>query len=413
MKTGAWRQRRLLGLVESVTLPDPRVSGGRISLVLDCVDEATYLAGADADRESLAIVRISSTPERLIKLFELGRIPAEGDWLFISLSPIVGNPVAWALPASTDYLGPAVRTNVGQLEYVGGEEGPSQAVRKHGVAERPITTFALFETFNPPEPTSRGSGDASFQFQALFAQPKDGDLHARVLDVGQASCVALHVQRDEHSKIVGFFDVGAPLWFNRPSCPTLPTITVPKKGFVVLSHWDFDHYAMALPKDSPLRKLAWFAPDQSVGPNCRAFRRSLGASLSYLADKEIGTQAVTLYRGLGASKGAPNDRNATGYVLRLDRSSGAQLLTGDAGYEFIPGKALKKVTALTVPHHGGAGSGSPPSAPANGGRAVASYGVPNKYRHPDETFLDSHSLKGWSVWRTANCAPIARDSRWL
>lgn len=381
--------------------------------MIDCVDEAAYLAGAERDRENLAIVRISSTPERLLKLFKLGRTPVEGDWLYIGLAPINGNPLAWALPASTDYQGPAARTNLSQLEYVEdeGAAGPGTATRR--AVQRRITTFSLFETFNPPEPSSKGSGDSSFQFRALFAQSKGGELHPRILDVGQASCVALHVRRDETSEIIGFFDVGAPLWFNRTSCLKLPSMTAPQNGFVVLSHWDFDHYAMALPKDSPLRGLAWFAPDQSVGPNCRAFRRSLGASLSYLSDQKIEANAVTLYRGLGDSKGEPNNRNATGYVFRLDREHDAQLLTGDVGYDFIPQEALTDVAAITVPHHGGSGSGSPPSAPVEGGRAVASYGLPNKYKHPDETFLEAHSLKGWSVWRTASHPPIARDSRWL
>ena len=410
-KSEPWLQRRLLGLVESVTPATPDLSGSRISLVLDCVDEVAYLAGSENDRENLAIIRISSTPERLLELFKLGRLPAEGDWLYVQLSLIAGNPQAWALPASTDYEGPAVRTNVEQLRFVESERSgpPGGSSARH----RSISSVALFEVFNPPEPPSKGAGDGLLQLHALFAQVKGGELHPRIMDVGQASCAALHVQRDEESRILGFFDVGAPLWFNRPSCPKLPSIPVPKSGFVVLSHWDFDHYAMALPKDSPLRKLKWFAPDQAVGPNCRAFRRSLGASLAYLADDKIDAGVVTLYRGLGASKGAPDNRNATGYVLRIDKDEGDQLLTGDAGYEFIPLDALKRVTALTVPHHGGKGSGAPPPAPEAGGRAVASYGTPNKYKHPDEAFLDAHLGQGWIVWRTAKHAPIGRGSRWL
>lgn len=79
-------------------------------------------------------------------------------------------------------------------------------------------------------------------------------------------------------------------------------------------------------------------------------------------------------------------------------------------YDFIPSTALTAVDGLTVPHHGGAGGAIPLTGV---GAAVASYGVPNRYRHPDEAYLEEHNKAGWKVLRTAQHAYKSRGYRWL
>jgi hypothetical protein len=75
-------------------------------------------------------------------------------------------------------------------------------------------------------------------------------------------------------------DVGGPLFFHGKSFPKAfnESTRVPDSGFVVLSHWDFDHYSLAVSKIPKLRDLDWYAPDQPVGPNAAACKPNLGAN---------------------------------------------------------------------------------------------------------------------------------------
>jgi beta-lactamase superfamily II metal-dependent hydrolase len=203
-----------------------------------------------------------------------------------------------------------------------------------------------------------------------------------------------------------YFDVGAPIFFNHKSFPKNFAIRTPRKGYVFLSHWDFDHYSLAVSKMKPLQDLMWFAPDQSVGPNAARLQASLGTRLNRLASPRVVARNMALYRGTGPS----DDRNASGYALRIKHRGGAKLLTGDLSYDRIPPQALTRLSGLVIPHHGGAGSGI---APKGRGRAIVSYGVPNKYHHPDEPTLEAHELSGWTIERTAAHGGHKRQDRWL
>lgn len=74
--------------------------------------------------------------------------------------------------------------------------------------------------------------------------------------------------------------------FNRKSFKKKFKRAFPKKGFVLLSHWDFDHYALAL-KEPALKKLDWYAPWQPVGPNITKFQHELGSRLRFISGEPI------------------------------------------------------------------------------------------------------------------------------
>ena len=49
------------------------------------------------------------------------------------------------------------------------------------------------------------------------------------------------------------------MFFNQRSFPKPFDHRPASSGFVILSHWDFDHFALAL-RYPELKKLQWFAP---------------------------------------------------------------------------------------------------------------------------------------------------------
>jgi hypothetical protein len=218
------------------------------------------------------------------------------------------------------------------------------------------------------------------------------DLRITALDVGQAACVVFF----EGNRPFGYFDVGAPMFFNQRSFPKQFGHQPATHGFVILSHWDFDHFALAL-RYPELKKLQWFAPNQPVGPNTALFQKSLGSNLNFISN-DIDVGALALKRCSGTSA---RDRNSTGYALRVNLRGAGILLPGDADYRWVPPAIANSVNRIMVPHHGAAGS--PPPSPSGGNNPVAivSYGIPNTYRHPNEDQIDAHRRAGWRIRRTA------------
>lgn len=411
--------RRLIAFVDGEVLPDERAAS-RLGLILDCGD-ASLLNGErepiDDNERDLAIVRVLSTPARLRRLFQLARSPKEGDWLVVELGHKRNRPLAWILPATNDYRGPAERARVTGMVLIPNEqEMPAQRRRRDPSELERIAYLMTSEQVallhNPALPPSIGAGESQLQRSLRLLDlggESNSSLHPRVLDVGQASCVALHKRKDPNSEVVGFFDVGAPLWFHNSSMPKRCDFRMPQNGgVVILSHWDFDHYAMALWRAPELRNLQWYAPKQDVGRNTRRFQQQLGANLHFIEADRIGSKPIRLFR----CSGPLSDRNASGYVMHVMKPRGPLLLTGDASYDVIPPKLKRGLKGVTVPHHGGASSATPPK-PSGWGVAVASYGTPNKYRHPSEPFLDEHYSKQWDVQRTAKHVSQRRGSRWL
>ncbi|WP_148260611.1 hypothetical protein [Achromobacter xylosoxidans] len=220
------------------------------------------------------------------------------------------------------------------------------------------------------------------------------DLLVRVVDVGQASCNAIHSQH-HLSRVVGYFDVGRPLWFQSKSWPTTPpSIPTPKNAFVVLSHWDYDHYSMALGFQKALLNLSWFAPaPQHPGPTVAALIKRLGRNLSLCS---AGMHAINSNVRVYACTGPTNDKNQCGYAMQVQTTQGNILMAGDADYQYIPSPAKRDLKGLVISHHGGGNTGTPPT-PSGPGNAVVSFGVPNKYHHPVAAQIKQHTAAGWVV----------------
>lgn len=385
--------RRIYGFVESIEPPIPNNNYSRFALMLDAVDAASFDASPSAlpQKNNLLIVRVISTPQRIFDLFNI-ELPQEGKWLELTLGRREGLPPAWVLNANDDYGGQVERTNV----------IAAQALPAAG--EEPDNPHNLVARLEDSCTVKRKKTKTIKNVRAASSR-----VHIRMLDVGHASCAAIHIDRDSNSTIIGYFDTGAPVFFHRKTFPRFFTERprVPDSGFVILSHWDFDHYALAVSRLKELQQLNWYAPQQKVGPNASAFQRKLGARLRF-----ISRRIVKISNGLLLRRGtAPTtDRNNSGYALCLKQEREKILLTGDIGYEHIAPSLKSDLTGLSIPHHGGNGSARPPNG---SGIAAVSYGSPNRYRHPNELNLAAHTSAGWTVKRTAAHGPSSRGDRWL
>jgi len=382
--------------VEAVSTP-PEQAGRqeRSDVVLDVIVSSAFDSGKGGERNprDLAIVRIMSTMKRLKNRFNLSAV-VEGNWFSVTFGPSPGDPPAWLLYGTSDYSGPITRINLIRMEPLNGKP-------KNSPQERLLADLRALCHL----------GQAGNFIQQVPPLKPRATHFVRVLDVGHANFSAIHKSRDADSPIEGYFDVGGPVFFHHHTFPKAfaDVGRVPKRGFVALSHWDFDHYSLAVTKLKALRQLCWYAPEQDVGPSAARLQSLLGGNLTLLkqAAFQVG-HGLDLWKGLGPS----TDRNSSGYVMTASIGRGNALLTGDVAYDMIPAAAFSNLSALAITHHGGSGGGAPPS-PLNGtGVAAVSFGLPNRYHHPDSTNLLAHKGKGWTVHATFN-TQISRGDVWL
>ncbi|VVT10208.1 Metal-dependent hydrolase, beta-lactamase superfamily II [Sphingomonas sp. EC-HK361] len=382
-----------LGVVEEVVDADPRNGRTRSFILLDCVRADRFAEMGPQileDRSALALVRAMSTPKRWEERFGLGDL-GKGDWLSFRLDDSGDIPRAWELRADRNYLA-----------------GPSRSIS----AMRRINGPGVLQQPGDAELVMKLMATATLPMQGRKRVPASrivhrlrgsGDVEIVVLDVGQASAALIK----RNGRAIGFFDVGAPLWFNNGSLPQPMTHPVISGGFVLLSHWDWDHFDLGR-RHTPYRQLDWFAPDQPIGPNTARFQADLGDKLTFI-DGPASFAGFTLARGTATGV---NDRNGSGYQLRYEKDGRAVLLTGDTSYDLIQAHMLAGVGGLTIPHHGGRSDAATPLA-IDQKRAIASYGDRNSYRHPHAQTIADHDGQGWQIQRTATTPTRPRGNRRL
>ncbi len=282
-----------------------------------------------------------------------------------------------------------------------------------------------------------------------------------VYDVGQGSASAI-VNEFEHPCF--FFDIGKPIAVFPHTLPThapdfFKCDDLPSSAPVVLSHWDFDHWAGVLEK-SHVRKdkkgnrhatitviphgleRFWIAPNQEhleLGPTHRELIRQLLQTTNPVTGKCALQYWPAKLHYLQFSHGVivkAHDASATSRTEQINNSGLAMLIThslehrpasksglllqGDARLESL---ALDwdgvELVGIVVSHHGGKLDGVPQastvssakSAAANlrnrrplfnavcsVGRAKMEKGVLKKpYGHPDDDTIDKHERAGWTV----------------
>lgn len=251
-------------------------------------------------------------------------------------------------------------------------------------------------------------------------------LRVAVYDVGQANCNA--VIRANGRPLI-YFDMGWP-WSSTAAPVQVPNLLRGNRAPVVLSHWDFDHWAFALQsrgrggkgvvvKPEALERN-WIArkPElkaHRLGPTHIAFAIALlkVGKLLLWPDATKTLDATGLRLIACKPKGAAlSDRNNTGLAMRVqhvgDTGLGDVLLTGDADYASISNAdstALDGLTGLVVPHHGGATITSPPVPALLHSPAVISAHERNTYGHPKAAVIFGCISAGWGIACTLNRYP--------
>lgn len=387
----------LYAFVDSISLPEEKdESGMRADIVFDAISRNVVdnEVGDLLSEENIFIIRVMTTINRIKQMFSVYELN-EGSWFKIKLKKESNFPKAWILSASNSYSGAVDRVNLVSMERI----DPGRSNGNYPSAYRLLSLYTpkiINANLKIKPPPSRSKG-----------------LKVRVIDVGQASFSAIHEEANGMpGKIVGYYDAGSPLFFHGKTFPKSfsEKSKVPSDGFVLLSHWDFDHYYLALTKLKELQSLKWYAPQQTVGPNAARLQRLLGANLSIICSSTYFISGdLCAWKGAGPA----DDRNGSGYALQVIQKDGNTLLTGDVSYDLIPAPAKADLKGICISHHGGKNGGVPP-LPGHGSNRVAavSFGIPNRYRHPNADVLDEHETKGWVVKPTAGSTP-PRGDRWL
>ncbi|WP_286863710.1 MULTISPECIES: hypothetical protein [unclassified Herbaspirillum] len=317
----------------------------------------------------------------------------EGTWLEIKIGRRPDGPSITKLDATNSYAGQPEQfyllnfellswTEAGRLGLTNSEESTPEAIWDNG--------YGLTSSYN-------NVGSAKNR--------------VRVLDVGHASCAAIHDNPEKSNRVIGYYDVGAPVYFHLKDFPKVfkEHVRVPNdgEGFVALSHWDFDHYSLAVTKLPQLRTLKWYAPFQAVGKNCLRLQKLVGGNLTFISAATYGILPdVLLFRGTASY----SDRNNSGYAARVGTMNEAYLLAGDVGYLHLSPFATMNLLGLGITHHGGRGADHPPPPLAKNLKAVVSYGAKNTYGHPKIDSLLEHANAGWKIIETAQ---PKRGDRWL
>lgn len=268
--------------------------------------------------------------------------------------------------------------------------------------------------------SSAGNPTATVAHHPTRAVPLPGKI--RIVDAGQAHCAEIY-DRSNPGQVLGYFDVGKPLNFFSATWPIPPpTLNIPQEGFVILSHWDYDHYSMALAFAPGLLNLEWIAPmPSSPSPTAAALIAMLGPKVSLIgAPNLVPFSGLTLHKGLGPAK----DRNNSGYVLRVALENEDILLAGDVEYKYMAPGAMVGLSGILAPHHGAKQTLGPPPPLGGTGRVAFSFGHPNKYGHPDAGLISAHTAIGWAATATHWVAipslgppgvapPIVRQDYWF
>jgi len=390
----------VFGFVDSIEPSEVNNKYSRLNVIFDSasVEKVIESNGVAESYDDVYIIRMMTTTKRFKKRFNInpGNIK-EGEWYKITLKTRKGEPPAWILSNVNNFSGPYKRTNVIKFEKV----DENTTVGTNG--QLALDSLDSMCNFIPQNPIIR---------QSNFFVHNSEDIFVRKVDVGQGCCATFHTDKDTDSEIIGYYDVGFPLPFNKKTFPPkfVEDSRVPDRGFILLSHWDYDHYYLALSISKKLQTLTWFAPLQPGGVMATVFKKNLGANLHIVTAPRLSFDNNIEYI---RSTYVGSDLNNSGYYIRIIYKQYVALMAGDIDYTYIAAADKININALAISHHGGKGSNNPPACSSVLGYAVVSYGYDNSYHHPYDANIKEHHVVGWTVLSTAETSSLPRGDRWL
>ena len=385
---------------------------GRTSYEFDAIDQASMdtpmeKLAVHGHTQPFAVFRVVTTPRRFNAMQGVGVVPVEGDWIAFNTMPDVGRST------------PSDRLRTWQCQLT--ETGYTELSR--GYMLEPQLVFRASE----PGPASLGArapnSALTARAKAIGAFPKTApstpaaiakllrgfQVHQiRVRYVGQASFATL-IDIDDEPLV--HFDAGWPIGFNYRGTPQHRPDKIGAAAPVILSHWDWDHLH-AYYQVRELQDRPWVVPVQNLSPGASLVAHQLLAK-GFL---HAATGPVSLGWGeLATCSGVPGDSNHTGLALRVKLLSNRNmLLTGDAGYQFLPpALTAPPLHGLVVTHHGAHFDGPAPKPAKNRETAIISSGYRNVYRHPRTASIAKHTIKNWAIQRTSRTPSTQGGDRWL
>lgn len=395
------------------------MGAGRIAVQIDSVAAKAFDSQDSLPEEGYGFFRIVSTQAALQRMMEEDEPLAVGDWVQLFASPdehIVG-PRIWSLQLRENRFAgvePTGRPGKGKLTRLRRLSRASRPIDPRPLGSAVTTQIVLgsalktrysLSTLDDPVPPG------AINYFLRHWSRAWGTSEVIAYDVGQASFNVISPLLKGAPTL--YFDVGQPIWFHIHNAPADFSPPSPKGGFVVLSHWDTDHYAYGRQNHSFHERL-WFAPAQTaVGPNAYRFAKQLYDKGHLIL---VGKGKSSRHRrGVRIIRCVGHSINGSGLALHLRTNGRDILLTGDADYHEIPSLKGTHLTGLQLPHHGGRMSSfaKVPQAHSGPARAVISCGFPNRYRHPNPTTITDHQLAGWKLEITAAIGGKARGPRLL
>jgi hypothetical protein len=262
-----------------------------------------------------------------------------------------------------------------------------------------------------------------------FLETCQGAEYLAAYDVGQGNSNGLLAPSitDNHSPIL-YYDVGCGVYGNAHTTPSPLNFCFQGNPFIVMSHWDSDHWMGVCGSGSPLLVqgfgVDWIAPYQNITTHHKTFALDIiaqgGTILIYRpATPVVSTASLTPNVQVRFTTGSGSGRNHTGIVLAFEKRFNGNwrswLLTGDCDYGYMTHLSPTSTVAVVVPHHGASPATTtapPPPTPAYAAttyvRAIYSFGPGNKHstvQHPTRATVDKHVLQGWNQGAWAGITP--------
>jgi hypothetical protein len=251
-----------------------------------------------------------------------------------------------------------------------------------------------------------------------------------VMNVGIASCNLIY---DQNGDPLVYFDVGLPngLYANTvplttagggtPNNPYNPGPDTDNNPIVILSHWHYDHYSMALvsANAATLHALSWLVPPGTTGPSGHALVANLNNRVTWpTLLPGLAAVGIQLYRAQNTAN--VNDVNNNGIVMVVDVDYGSQqtnhrhaLLPGDATYQYFNTGPIPNLQWIVAAHHGsnfGLNQAQIPAPTSAPGKIAYSYGISPALTHPHHLpsilAIPKYQARAWTTEAsTAETAP--------
>jgi beta-lactamase superfamily II metal-dependent hydrolase len=380
--------RTYLAMIEATNVADIQYGKPVLSIVIDGIYE---------EKKEYGLIHFVTTAQKMVQCLALEEPLNEGDWIVIEVTN-EEKPIAASILNLGQEIEQTPFEEEGYISSITKLNDEPRAKSLSSAATKSIPTEKEVQDKHDLGNLAQMEKDKEERFTGwcgCHSIPQKGTVY----DVGQGSFSAIEFSCGSTL----FFDVGQPLWFQwekklNERIQDLPKPEAPNCDFIVLSHWDWDHYARGR-FSKEFHEVSWVAPIQIVSPSAYKLAETLWKKgrLFLLSPSSYAFELRNSVRLFSCPRSAKNkkEKNNTGIFMEVWFENGhTSLLTGDCDYDVIrkvKGKSDLMYSSVVVPHHGGKLLSKPPRVIPKGRGFIFSYGTTNTYGHPHISTLKKHS----------------------